>query len=97
MKKLVMLISLGLLSVGSAFATDSLDGSQWRTIDDTTGKPKALVEFKEQANGTFSATIKQVLDPKGITVCDKCSGAQKGKPLVGLTIVTNLKAKSGGK
>lgn len=97
MKKLVGLISLGLLAATPAFAADSLSGTQWKTIDDTTGKPKAIVEFKEQANGTLSANIKQLLDPKAATVCAKCSGVQKGKPMVGLNIVYNLKPVGGNK
>lgn len=91
MKKLAWLACASMFIAAPAFAADTLNNTQWKTIDDSTGKPKAIVEFKQQANGTLSATIKQLLDPKAITVCNKCSGAQKGKPMVGLNIVYNLK------
>lgn len=95
MKKIAGLAFLGLFFAAPAFAADALNGTQWRTIDDATGKPKAVVEFKEQANGTLSATIKQLLDPAAATVCTKCKGNLKGKPMVGLTIVSNLKSTGG--
>lgn len=97
MKKLAWLACASIFITAPTFAADALNGTQWRTIDDATGKPKAIVEFKEQANGTLSATIKQLLDPAAATVCAKCTGNQKGKPMVGLTIVHSLKAVSGGK
>ena len=92
MKKLAWLALVGLtVTAPVAFAADALNGSQWKTIDDKTGKPKAVVEFKEQANGTLSATIKELLDPAAAKVCDSCKGNLKGTSMVGLTIVTNLK------
>lgn len=97
MKKIALLSVLSVFIAVPAFAADALHGTQWKTIDDKTGKPKALVEFKEQSNGTLSASIKQLLDPTAATVCDKCTGNQQGKPMVGLTIVTNLKSVGGGK
>lgn len=97
MKKLAWLTLAGLFTAAPAFAADALNGTQWRTIDDATGKPRAIVEFKEQANGTLSATIKQLLDPTAATVCNKCSGNLKGKPIVGLTVVYNLKPNGQGK
>lgn len=97
MKKLAWLAGVSVLFSASAFAADTLHNTQWKTIDDATGKPKAVVEFKEQANGTLTATIKQLLDPNAATVCSKCSGALKGKPMVGLTIVNNLKPQGSNK
>ena len=97
MKKLALLVAVGLSSMSSVFAADVLNGTQWKTIDDTTGKPKALVEFHQQANGTLSASIKQLLDPASGKICNACTGALKGKPVEGLTIVQNLKPTAGGK
>ncbi len=77
----------------SAFAAD-LDNTQWKTIDDETGKAKALVEFSKKSNATYTATIKKLLDPKAKTVCTECSGSQKNKPMEGLDFVQNLKPDS---
>ena len=47
MKKIVL--ALGLLSATVlANAADPLNGTVWKTIDDTTKQPKAIVKFTEQ-------------------------------------------------
>lgn len=96
MKK--FLIALGLFSfAGFANAADPLNGTVWKTIDDKTGKAKALVKFTEQKNGTLSATIQQVLTPGEENACSKCEGPYKNKSLKGLTIVHGLKSAGGNK
>jgi uncharacterized protein (DUF2147 family) len=90
MKKLF--VTLGLLGfVTFVNAADPLNGTLWKTIDDKTGKAKALVKFTEQKNGTLSATIQQVLTPGEENACSKCEGQYKNKSLKGLTIVHGLK------
>ena len=60
MKKIAMV--LGMLSLaGLAHAADPLNGTVWKTIDDKTKQPKALVKFTEQSNGTLSASIQSIL------------------------------------
>lgn len=90
MKK--MLLALGLLGTAiAAHAADPLNGTVWRTIDDATKQPKALVVFTEQKNGTLSASIQKVLTPGEENACTKCEGPYKNKPLRGVTIVRGLK------
>lgn len=72
---------------------------KWRTIDDQTQRPKAVIEIS-QSGGVYSGRIVQLAD--GVDPnCSDCSGAQKGKPLVGQTVLRNLRAEgdafSGGK
>jgi uncharacterized protein (DUF2147 family) len=93
MRHFMMATALLAVSFGS-FANSALDGTVWQTIDDTTGKPRAVVEFSE-SNGALSATVKALLDKKAKTVCDSCSGNLKNKPVVGLQIVSNLKPVAG--
>ena len=90
MKKIA--IVLGLLGFTAlANAADPLNGTVWKTIDDKTKQPKALVKFTEQKNGTLTATIQSVLTPGEENSCTQCEGAYKDKPLKGVTIVRNLK------
>ena len=64
----------------------------WKTIDDDTKQEKSLVRIKENA-GVFSGVIEKLLDPtvKPDAVCEKCSDERKDKPLIGLTILRNLR------
>ena len=90
MKKIT--IALGLLGLMTfAHAADPLNGTVWKTIDDTTKQPKAIVKFTEQKNGTLSATIQSVLTKGEENSCTKCEGPYKDKSLKGLTIVRDLK------
>ena len=64
----------------------------WTTIDDSTGKPKSLVRIAEKG-GALTGTIIKLINPKDGNpnpMCDKCSGALKDKPIVGMTIMRGL-------
>ena len=94
MKKIAMV--LGMLSLaGLTHAADPLNGTVWKTIDDTTKKPKALVKFTEASDGSLSATIQSILVPGEENACVKCEGKYKNKSLSGVTIVRNLKLVKG--
>lgn len=64
----------------------------WKTIDDETGEEKSQVEIYEK-NGKYYGKIIKLLNAP-TTKCDNCSGDRKGKPLVGLEILWDMK-KSG--
>ncbi len=75
----------------SAFAQMSPVGL-WKTIDDDTKKEKSLVRITE-SNGVYSGTIEKLLDPatRQDAVCEKCTDERKDKPILGMTILRNLK------
>jgi uncharacterized protein (DUF2147 family) len=89
-KTAVSTLALSLASL-SAFAQMSPVGL-WKTIDDDSKKEKSLVRIKEN-NGVYSGTIEKLLDPtsKQDAVCDKCTDERKDKPVLGMTILRNLK------
>jgi uncharacterized protein (DUF2147 family) len=94
MKKIAL--TLGLLGLSAlANAADPLNGTVWKTIDDKTKQPKAMVKFTEQKNGTLSASIQSVLTPGEENACKKCEGPYHNKSLKGLTIVKGLKNAGG--
>ena len=91
-----MKIHLGLLTVfiisTQSYAADPLHGTLWKTIDDKTQKPMSLVQFKEDSNGTLSASIQKVFEPSQAQKCTKCVGKYQNKPLIGINIISNLKS-----
>ncbi|WP_305804681.1 DUF2147 domain-containing protein [Stenotrophomonas sp. YIM B06876] len=93
-----LLLALPLLAAG--FAANANDGAvgRWKTIDDATGKPKSIVEITEAANGTLTGKVVEILhsDRGPNPVCDKCEGANKNKPVKGMTILWNLKSDGSG-
>ena len=80
----------------SALAQQSPLG-RWRSIDDSSGKPKALIEVYATTDGRLAAKIVQILDLKNgpNPLCDHCKGARRNKPMVGMVIAWGLKPDGG--
>ena len=87
-----LLVAAGLLALClPAHAADPAVG-RWKTIDDETGQPKSIVEISQNANGTFSGRIVELLNPsKPNPACDKCKDDRKGKPITGMEIIRGMK------
>mgnify|MGYP000470466454 CR=1 FL=1 len=79
------------LAAGTAAAQMTPVGL-WKTIDDDGKTEKSLVRIVE-SGGAVSGRIEKLLDPKDNPndVCEKCTDDRKGKPIIGLTILRNLK------
>ena len=91
------LFKAGLLATmmftSAAWAQNNSAVGLWKTIDDETGKPKALVRITEE-NGALQGKIEKLFrgpneeqNPK----CGECKDSRKNQPLVGMTIVSGLK------
>jgi uncharacterized protein (DUF2147 family) len=75
----------------SAAATSPV--GKWHTISDVDGKPRGVVEIREEKGvfiGTARGTLRQGEPPN--PTCDRCPGDRKGKPILGLDILTGLRA-----
>ena len=95
-KLMPMLIILLFAFAPCVIAASSSAVGLWKTIDDKTGKPRSLIRVTEN-NGEYSATIEKGLreSDTGDAVCDKCTDERKGQRIIGMTIATGLKEKSG--
>lgn len=79
------------LATTNAFAQGTPAGT-WKTVDDVTGQPKGEVKIVEE-DGVYSGTLIDVLkQDERNRICTQCTGDQKDKPIVGLTILRNMKA-----
>ena len=68
---------------------DTIAGT-WKTFDDETNQPAAIVQIAEK-NGVFSGVITKLLDASGPSTCEKCTDSRKGKPILGMEILSGLK------
>ncbi len=67
----------------------------WKTVDDDTGKEESLVRFSA-SGGVYTGKIEKLLDPaKQDAKCDTCSDERKDQPVLGMTIVRNVKQNAG--
>jgi uncharacterized protein (DUF2147 family) len=82
-----------LLATMMALAQSMSPAGLWKTIDDHTKKEKSLVRIVE-SNGVFTGTVDKFLDPATAkdAVCKDCSDERKDKPILGMTILRNVKA-----
>ena len=78
-------------SLAQAQAQAQSPAGAWKTVDDATGKEKAIVRITE-AGGVFTGKVEKLLDPaKQDSKCDECTDSRKGQPVIGLTIMRNIK------
>jgi uncharacterized protein (DUF2147 family) len=85
-------LALGALAACNAWADGSPVGL-WKNIDDATGKPKALIRITE-SDGALTGKIEKLFrapDEDQNPKCEKCEGALKDQPVIGMTILSGLK------
>jgi uncharacterized protein (DUF2147 family) len=82
----------------SALAQSATPAGLWKTIDDHSKKEKSLVRIVEQ-NGVYSGRVEKIVDPDAAkdAVCKDCSDERKDQPIVGMTIIRNVKASADDK
>ena len=92
---LLALLALPLMAVSAMAMAQNTPVGSWTTIDDETGKPKSVVEIYEARDGTLAGRVDEILqsDRGPNPMCDKCTGANKGKPVKGMVILWGVKQK----
>jgi uncharacterized protein (DUF2147 family) len=87
MKQLITLLICVLVT--TSLYSQSVIG-KWKTIDDETGDAKSIVEVYSKS-GKIYAKVVEILDLEHKnSVCKKCSGEDKNKSILGLTIIKGL-------
>jgi uncharacterized protein (DUF2147 family) len=67
----------------------------WKTFDDKTGNPRAIVRIYEE-NGKLFGRIERSFTPGAEhRVCVVCTDERKDQPILGLLIIRNMKASDG--
>lgn len=70
----------------------------WKNIDDTTGKPKADIRISE-SNGVLQGRVEKLYRGPGQDqnpICDRCEGEDKGRPIIGLSIIDGMRKDGDG-
>lgn len=66
----------------------------WKTIDDVTGNPKAIVQIWQQPDKTLWGRILKIFPRPHHDqneLCTACKGERHNQPIVGMTIIKRLK------
>ena len=77
----------------SALAQSATPAGVWKTVDDNTKKEKSLVRIVE-TNGVYYGKVEKIVDPDAPkdATCKECTDERKDQPVVGMTIIRNVKA-----
>jgi hypothetical protein len=89
MSLLAQLLLVLTLSCSSVLAAEPSATGLWRTIDDSTGKPRGLVRITEES-GQYQGRLEKTFPQPGEDPnpkCDKCSGSRRDQPVIGMTIL----------
>ncbi len=86
------ILATALLTVASAAFAQATPAGLWKSVDDQTKKERSLIRVTE-AGGVYSGRIEKFLDPatKPDVPCDACTDDRKGKPILGMTIIRNIR------
>lgn len=61
----------------------------WKNLDDEDGREKSHIEIYE-LNGKLRGKVVKLLPAATLTHCEACTGANKGKSLVGMDILWDM-------
>jgi uncharacterized protein (DUF2147 family) len=85
------LVLMGAVSGSVSLAADP--GSplgEWKTFDDKTGQPRAVVRIYEQDGKLFGKIESSFTPGAEHRVCAVCSDERKDQPMIGLIIIRNM-------
>jgi len=86
------------LASGLAAAQVASPAGLWKTVDDNTKKEKSLVRIVE-SGGVYTGKVEKIIDPDSPkdAVCKDCTDDRKDQPVLGMTIIRNMKPSAGDK
>jgi uncharacterized protein (DUF2147 family) len=85
------IVMLGAAGVSLRAAEPSAVGL-WEQVDEKSGKPESWFKITER-NGAYEGNIVKIFFKPGEDenwVCDKCEGAERGKPVLGLALIKGM-------
>jgi len=92
MRPLAAIVAGAMLACAASAHAQGTPAGLWRTIDDGTHKDKSLVRIVE-SGGVYTGRVEKILDVTAPpdAVCKDCSDERKDQPVLGMTILRNVK------
>lgn len=92
MVKMKLTVALICSALGSFALAQDITGT-WKNIDDKTGSSKAILEIRQESNGSYTAKIVKVTPRPGYTpreTCVNCPAPYTNQPILGMDVLTGL-------
>jgi uncharacterized protein (DUF2147 family) len=90
------LILLGILLILPCTVQSQSVFGKWKTIDDRTGKPKAIIDIYKKEGLMYGHVVEILEEGKENALCTKCDGELKDQPVLGMTIIEAAKENEDG-
>jgi len=77
-----------------AFAAALSPVGYWQQINEANNQPQSIIEIWQEENGSLSGKILGLYPVKGRELqkyCTKCSDARRDQPIIGMTILQNMR------
>lgn len=76
----------------SGFLSGQDIAGQWKTIDDTSGKPRSVVEIYGNGGKYYGKIVRLFREPGEETdpICEECPGKKKNQKVIGMEIITGM-------
>ncbi|SAK95651.1 lipoprotein [Caballeronia pedi] len=89
----LMLGALGAFIAASAFAQTATPVGTWQTIDDQSGKPKAIIQIVDDGSGQLSGKVVRGIGEFDHPErrCTACTDDRRDQLIKGMTIITGLR------
>src|SRR6187402_3261309 len=90
-----LLVVAVVVAAASSTLAQTTPAGRWKTVDDQTGETKGIVVLTQTANGEIEGRIERVFSPPAPSpspLCEKCPGALKDQPIVGMRFLWGFTA-----
>lgn len=92
MKRLFLVMPM-LVACSVAFGQIDKMLGYWVSVDENTGAKESVFYIYKATNGKYYGKVTDILLPEFYNaVCDKCEGSDKGKRVLGMDLMKDLKA-----
>lgn len=81
------------IAVSASAQIDKIVG-KWKTIDDKDGSEKSIVTIYKGSNGKYYGKVEKLFKEPN-KKCDDCTGVNKGKPIAGMVVLSDMIEKDG--
>ncbi len=78
-----------LITTTITFAQQDVMG-RWKTIDDTTGKPRSIVEVYQKGGKVYGKILQVLEESERGKLCVECKGNEYNTPIEGMVIIKGL-------
>lgn len=88
-----LLLAGACMAAGAQAPVPNTPAGLWRTIDDNTGKPNALVRITE-SNGEYTGRVEKIfpgVTDEVVAHCELCEGARRDQPVLGMVILSGVR------